>query len=129
MASIRDLLSVAAQAATTNDIYMFDNTYSEQSLTGSDGSVLAGGGGVSITYVKVPGTNPGYFSAVSTKYTQSEQPFIPKAGADDVTGDVINSKAYGGGFKIEDRPLIGSDGSDDTTTTTITTTSGNTSSY
>jgi len=120
--NIRTLLRDAAEATNPEDVNMIDMQYQEQSLTLSDGTVLGGGGEVNITYIK----SAGYFAAVSTKYTQAEQPFIPKAGADDVTGDVINSKAYGGGFKIEDRPLIGSDGSDDTTTTT---TGGNTSSY
>lgn len=107
--NIRTLLRDAAEATDPNDVNMIDMEYEEQSLTLSDNTVIGGGGKVKITYIK----SMGYFSAVSTKYTQTEQPFIPKTGAADVTGDLINSKAYAGGFKIEDRPLIGSD---DTTT-------------
>ena len=113
MANIRDLLSRASEGTGVDQTNTFNNTYSEQSLVLSDGTTTVGGGDVNISYVKSIGSGKGYFSTANTRYTQVEQPFIPKAGADDVTGDVINSKAYGGGFKIEDRPLIG----DDNTTT------------
>lgn len=111
MANIRDSLTSASLETDVDKSNMFEFTYTQQSITLSDGTTVGGGGEVKIVYIKKPGEDPGYFSAASTRYTQVEQPFIPKVGADDVTGDVINSKAYGGGFKIEDRPLIGSDDS------------------
>ena len=127
MANIRQLLSRASSGTGVDETNTFNNTYSEQSITLSDGTTTVGGGDVNISYVKGIGSGRGYFSVASTRYTQVEQPFIPKTGADDVTGDVVNSKAYGGGFKIEDRPLIGNEEDDSTTTSTNGTSTGGTS--
>lgn len=111
--SIRQLLAQAHDGPTDDVTNMFDNTYIEQSLT-VGGNVLGGGDSIKITYIKRQGTVPGFFSAVSTTFTQQDQPYIPKhTDSYDNTADVVTSKALGGGFKIEDRPLIGSD---DTTT-------------
>ena len=108
--SIRQLLAQAHDGSTVNVTNMLENTYTEQALT-VGGSILAGGASVKITYIKREGTVPGFFSAVSTTYATKDQPFIPKhTDSYDNTADVVTSKALGGGFKIEDRPLIGSDG-------------------
>ena len=108
--NIRNLLRDAAESANSDSSNMIDMEYTEQSLTLSDGTVLGGGGEVKITYIK----SSGYFAAVSTKYTQVDQPYIAKyVDSDDNTAEIVTSKSFGGGFNIEDRPLIGSD---DTTT-------------
>ena len=57
---------------------------------------------VRIRYVK---NGSGYYSAVSTRYTQTEQPYVRKVG-DDMTGELTNTTRFDGGFAIENRNLL-----------------------
>ena len=129
--NIRDLLRTAASGSDITETNMFDAEYTEQVITLPDGTVLGGGGTVRITYIKGTG-GQGYFSTVSTRYTQPDQPYIPKyVDSNDNTAEVITSKSFGGGFNIEDRPLIGDDGTGAppfTNTTSTSSSSGSTSS-
>ena len=61
-----------------------------------------GGDAISIRYVK---NGNGYYSAVSTRYTQTEQPYVRKVG-DDMSGELTNSTRFDGGFAIENRNLL-----------------------
>ena len=124
--NIRDLLRDASFATDVTETNMFDMEYTEQSIT-VDGNILGGADKITVTYIKAAGTDPGYFSAVSTKYTQAEQPFIQKyVDSADNTAEVVTSKSFGGGFNIEDRPLLG-EGQQVSTTQTDTGSTG--SSY
>lgn len=105
--NIRQLLQDASLESDIDKTNMFEMVYTEQSIT-VDSNVIGGGDKIKVTYIKTAGTNPGYFSAVSTKYTQAEQPFIQKyTDSADNTAEVVTSKSFGGGFNIEDRPLLG----------------------
>lgn len=103
--NLRTVLSDASGKTDVSETNKIEMVYNEQFIT--DGTnIIAGGGEVRVTYVKTEGTSPGHFSTSSTTYTLREQPFVKKSG-DDMSGELINSTRFEGGFAIESRPVIG----------------------
>ena len=94
--NIRDMLEANANA----DGVALEFTYTEVADPALGG---APGGSVGIRYVM---NGNGYMAAISTRYTQTEQPYVKVAG-DHMTGELSNDTRFNGGFAIEDRNLIG----------------------
>ena len=94
--SIRDML----QANDNTDGVGLEFTYTEVTDPALGG---APGASVGIRYVM---NGNRYFAAISTRYTQTEQPYV-KVGGDHMIGELKNDTRFNGGFAIEDRNLIG----------------------
>ena len=76
-------------------------TFEYQSVTNPDTGVKET---ISIDYAK---DSAGlYFGVLSTRYTQEVNDYVLKVG-DNMSGELINSTRFEGGFAIETRPVIG----------------------